>query len=73
MDQQPNYRRRRVAFATAAIALLAFTNRPDPMPDIGVVEIAASDDGPVHVKAAAVPLATGAAALVSWATERLTR
>jgi hypothetical protein len=73
MDQQPNYRRRRIAFATAAIALLALTNRPDPTPMVGVIEIAASDDGPIRVKAAAAPLMVGVATLASWASEHLTR
>lgn len=73
MDQQPDYRRRRIAFATAAIALLAFANRPDPTPMIGVIEISTDDDGPVRMKAAAAPLIAGAATLATWATERLTR
>ncbi|UVO51097.1 hypothetical protein M0208_11415 [Sphingomonas sp. SUN019] len=73
MDQQPNYRRRRIAFAAAAIALLALTNRPDPTPMIGVIEIAASDEEPPRMKAEAAPLIAGAATLASWAAEHIMR
>ena len=64
MEEQPNYRRRRVGVVVAALALLVVANNHD-RPTFGVLKIDVGDDHRPQVSAELVPVLDAVATVVA--------